>query len=29
MRILDGADAHARAELLALRLREWKAISNA
>jgi hypothetical protein len=29
MRILDGGDAHARAELLDLRLREWKAISNA
>jgi hypothetical protein len=29
MRILDGGDAQARAELLALRLREWKAISNA
>ena len=29
MRILDGGDAQARAELLTLRLREWKAISNA
>lgn len=29
MRILDGGDAQARAELLALRLREWKAISKA
>jgi hypothetical protein len=29
MRVLDGGDAQARAELLALRLREWKAISNA
>ena len=29
MRILDGSDAPARAELLTLRLREWKAISNA
>jgi hypothetical protein len=29
MRILDGGDAQARAELLALRLREWKAISDA
>jgi hypothetical protein len=29
MRILDGGEAQARAELLALRLREWKAISNA
>jgi hypothetical protein len=29
MRILDGGDAQARAGLLALRLREWKAISNA
>jgi hypothetical protein len=29
MRILDGGDAQARAELLALRLVEWKAISNA
>ena len=29
MRILDGGDAPARAELLALRLREWKAISKA
>jgi len=29
MRILDGGDAQARAELLALRLGEWKAISNA
>jgi hypothetical protein len=29
MRILDGGDPRARAELLALRLREWKAISNA
>jgi hypothetical protein len=29
MRTLDGGDAQARAELLALRLREWKAISNA
>jgi hypothetical protein len=29
MRILDGGDAQARAELLALRLREWNAISNA
>ena len=29
MRTLDGDDAQARAELLALRLREWKAISNA
>ena len=29
MRILDGDDAQARAELIALRLREWKAISNA
>jgi len=29
MRILDGGDAQARAELLALRLREWQAISNA
>ena len=29
MRILDGGDAQARVELLALRLREWKAISNA
>jgi len=28
-RILDGGDAQARAELLALRLQEWKAISNA
>jgi hypothetical protein len=29
MRVIDGDDAEARAELLALRLREWKAISNA
>jgi hypothetical protein len=29
MLILDGGDAQARAELLALRLREWQAISNA
>jgi hypothetical protein len=29
MRILDGGDLQARAELLALRLREWKAISSA
>lgn len=29
MGILDGGDLQARAELLALRLREWKAISNA
>ena len=29
MRILDGGDAQARAEMLAERLREWKAISNA
>ena len=29
MRILDSDDAQARAELLALRLREWQAISNA
>jgi hypothetical protein len=29
MRILDGGDAQARAELLALRLREWKAMSTA
>jgi predicted nucleotide-binding protein len=29
MRVLDGSDLQARAELLALRLREWKAISNA
>jgi hypothetical protein len=28
MRVLDGGDAEARAELLALRLREWRAISN-
>jgi hypothetical protein len=29
MRVVDGEDTQARAELLALRLREWKAISNA
>jgi predicted nucleotide-binding protein with TIR-like domain len=29
MRTLDGGEAQARAELLALRLREWLAISNA
>jgi hypothetical protein len=29
MRILDGGDAQLRAELLAARLREWRAISNA
>ena len=29
MRVLDGGDAQARAELLAVRLREWKAISTA
>jgi hypothetical protein len=29
MRVLDGDDAHARADLIALRLREWKAIANA
>ncbi|HEY7940424.1 MAG TPA: TIR domain-containing protein, partial [Candidatus Limnocylindrales bacterium] len=29
MGILDGGDSQARAELLARRLREWKAISNA
>jgi hypothetical protein len=29
MRILDGGDADLRAELLAVRLREWRAISNA
>ena len=29
MRTLDGDDLQARADLLALRLREWKAISNA
>jgi hypothetical protein len=29
MRVLDGDDAQGRAELLALRLREWKAISDA
>ena len=28
MRTLDGGDEQSRAELLALRLREWKAISN-
>ena len=28
MRIVDGDDPQARADLLALRLREWKAISN-
>ena len=28
MLILDGGDLQARAELLALRLREWKSISN-
>jgi hypothetical protein len=27
--IVDGGDAQLRAELLAVRLREWKAISNA
>jgi predicted nucleotide-binding protein len=29
MRVLDGDDPQARADLLALRLREWKSISNA
>jgi hypothetical protein len=29
MEILDGGDLQARAELLALRLREWKVLSNA
>jgi hypothetical protein len=29
MQILDGGDARARDELLAQRLREWKAISSA
>jgi hypothetical protein len=29
MRILDGADAQSRSELLAVRLREWRSISNA
>jgi hypothetical protein len=29
MRNLDGDDARARVELLVLRLRQWKAISNA
>jgi hypothetical protein len=29
MRTVDGEDTQARAELLALRLRDWKAISNA
>lgn len=29
MRVLDSDDAEARAELVAVRLREWKAISNA
>jgi len=29
MRVLDGDDIEARAELIALRLREWKSISNA
>jgi hypothetical protein len=28
LRVLDGGDAQARAELLALRLREWRTISN-
>jgi len=28
MRILDDGDAHSRAELIALRLREWRAIAN-
>ena len=28
MRILDGGDAQSRVDLLALRLREWKAIAN-
>jgi hypothetical protein len=28
MRTLDGGDTQSRAEMLALRLREWKAISN-
>jgi len=29
MRILDGGDAQLRVELLTVRLREWRAISNA
>jgi hypothetical protein len=29
MRVLDGGDAQSRAELIAVRLREWRSISNA